>query len=291
VDPQARVETCALEAEERERAAKLAAVMLRWAEGEPALDLEAALRLPVGRVQAAAETVGWVLEVCAQIGRELGWPGEAVQAARTWAERVARGLPEGLLTLARELRGTLGRERLLELGSRGLTTRQGWEALPEEQRYRLAPETEREVVSGAGSPARAPGQVPRRLPHPWRASTTPVESAAETDWVLAWDEKRPDRVRFHGRTVYLTPTEYRLLETLACEPGRCFSYEELYERLWGDDLVEPGQVHWHRHQLARKLRRALPAGEELPLRTLARRGYLLDLPEELVEHPAAPARV
>jgi DNA-binding winged helix-turn-helix (wHTH) protein len=277
-----------LDAAQKEKAAKLTAMMLRWAEGEAALDLETILRLPIGRVQVAAETMGWLLEVCAQIGRELGWPPGAVQAARLWAERIAWGLPERLLSLGRELAGIMGRERMLELGSLGLTTRDGWDSLPEERRRRLVPEAPAATDSSA-TPSGASTQVPRRLPHPWRPADQGHTHPAESDFLLRWDERRPDRVEFHGRIVYLTPTEYRLLQTLAAEPGRCFSYEELYDVLWGDDLVEPGQIHWHRHQLVQKLKRALPDGGESPLRTLPRRGYLLDLPAARVQPPPAYA--
>jgi len=88
----------------------------------------------------------------------------------------------------------------------------------------------------------------------------------------------------------LRPTEYTLLAALAAEPGRCLSYERLYNIIWGpEEMVEPGQVHWHRSRLASKLRAALPAGEKLPLRTIPRRGYVLELKPEEVECPPAEA--
>ena len=39
----------------------------------------------------------------------------------------------------------------------------------------------------------------------------------------------------HGQAVALTPTEFRLLETLAREPGRAFSRSELLDRAFGFD--------------------------------------------------------
>jgi hypothetical protein len=47
--------------------------------------------------------------------------------------------------------------------------------------------------------------------------------------------------------------------------------------------VEAGQLNWHRHHLAKKLSAALPPGQPLPLRTIPRRGYCLELQPEEVE--------
>jgi DNA-binding response OmpR family regulator len=42
-------------------------------------------------------------------------------------------------------------------------------------------------------------------------------------------------VRLHGKSVALTPTEFKLLETLMREPGRVFRREELVRHVFGDD--------------------------------------------------------
>ncbi len=44
-------------------------------------------------------------------------------------------------------------------------------------------------------------------------------------------------VLLRGQSVSLTPTEFRLLETLAREPGRAFSRAELLDRVFGYDYV------------------------------------------------------
>ncbi len=51
------------------------------------------------------------------------------------------------------------------------------------------------------------------------------------------------RVLKAGELLPLTPTEYRLLATLAEQPGRTVSHAQLLERVWGPDYVdEPGYV-------------------------------------------------
>jgi DNA-binding response OmpR family regulator len=42
-------------------------------------------------------------------------------------------------------------------------------------------------------------------------------------------------VRVDGNPVYLTPKEFRVLETLAKEPGRAFSRRQMVERVFGPD--------------------------------------------------------
>ena len=59
----------------------------------------------------------------------------------------------------------------------------------------------------------------------------------------------------HGETVLqLTPTEFRLLATLASEPDRVFSREELAHRVWGyDSIGESRVVDVHIRRLRQKL--------------------------------------
>ena len=46
------------------------------------------------------------------------------------------------------------------------------------------------------------------------------------------DEKKS--IRFRGRPLELSRTEYRLLKVLVERPGRVFSRDELMERAWDD---------------------------------------------------------
>jgi DNA-binding response OmpR family regulator len=48
-------------------------------------------------------------------------------------------------------------------------------------------------------------------------------------------DRRCHEVRVRGEAVHLTPTEFRLLEVLAGEPGRAFTRLELLGRVFGYD--------------------------------------------------------
>jgi DNA-binding response OmpR family regulator len=50
-------------------------------------------------------------------------------------------------------------------------------------------------------------------------------------------DRRRHEVRVRERLVHLTPTEFRLLEVLAGEPGRAFDRLELLDRVFGHDFA------------------------------------------------------
>jgi DNA-binding response OmpR family regulator len=72
-----------------------------------------------------------------------------------------------------------------------------------------------------------------------------------------------------GKEVLLSPREFDLLHTLALEPGRVFSVDELLGRVWGAEFVgQPQVVYVH----IRWLREKLEAEPNRPRRILTVRG-------------------
>lgn len=67
-------------------------------------------------------------------------------------------------------------------------------------------------------------------------------------------DKSTKSVTVSGEIVNLTKTEYQLLLTMAQEPGRIFTREELMDRVWGDGcFVEARTVDVHITRLRKKL--------------------------------------
>ena len=60
-------------------------------------------------------------------------------------------------------------------------------------------------------------------------------------------------VRVDGEPVKLTPLEYKILLLLACNPGRVFPDEEIYERVWGERAVNTDTVMVHLRNLREKI--------------------------------------
>ena len=81
------------------------------------------------------------------------------------------------------------------------------------------------------------------------------------------------QVRIHGRAVSLTPTEFRLLEALARQPGRVFTRDELVARAFGPDYAGYDRtIDVHITNLRRKIE---PGREPHYLLTVHGIGYKL----------------
>jgi two-component system phosphate regulon response regulator PhoB len=66
-------------------------------------------------------------------------------------------------------------------------------------------------------------------------------------------DKRGHQVTLDGEAVSLTPTEFRLLETLMRQPGRAFTRHDLMEAAVGDAIVLERTIDVHIKALRRKL--------------------------------------
>ncbi len=78
------------------------------------------------------------------------------------------------------------------------------------------------------------------------------------------------RVAIAGLAVDLTPTEYRLLETLARHPGRTVATEQLLEAVWGPGYT--GEVEQVKHFIW-TLRKKIEADPGDPKHILTERGF------------------
>ncbi len=184
------------------------------------------------------------------------------------------GVAEEYLNLQRAADRRLDRDQLQRLVSAGIT-----EAA---QLRKLTPEQQAELL---GTPELA---QPAPLTDKGKKNEPPISQPLTTpdQPVVQISEARPDRVIFRGQEVALRPAEYKLLSALARRPQQCVRYQEIYDQIWGpDEIVEPAQVYWHRSQLVKKLRQVGNEEEQkaVPIRTLPRRGYMLDVAPERVK--------
>ncbi|MCC6179976.1 MAG: response regulator transcription factor [Chloroflexi bacterium] len=102
-------------------------------------------------------------------------------------------------------------------------------------------------AGGVSAPAPQPSPSP-----PQRTPQSPEPTRYQVG-ALTIDLRRRV-VAINGTPVHLTPTENRLLSTLASEPERVFSRDELAEVLWGyDSLGESRAVDVHIRRLRAKL--------------------------------------
>ena len=61
------------------------------------------------------------------------------------------------------------------------------------------------------------------------------------------------RVEVLGESISLTPIEYQILELLMKHPGRVFSIEEIYEKVWKEPALDPKTVTVHIRRIREKI--------------------------------------
>jgi DNA-binding response OmpR family regulator len=90
-----------------------------------------------------------------------------------------------------------------------------------------------------------------------RAEAPPAPSPAQAGPLVAGDltiDAAAHVVTVGGCPIELTRLEFDVLHTLALEPGRVFSVDELLSRVWGAEYIgEPQVVYVHVHWLRQKL--------------------------------------
>ena len=60
-------------------------------------------------------------------------------------------------------------------------------------------------------------------------------------------------VTMDGKPVKLTPIEYKILLLLAKNPGRVFSSEEIYERVWQEKAINTDTIMVHVRNIREKI--------------------------------------
>ncbi len=280
-----RVAARSASAQRRERAVRVVLAVKHWRGPEATAEVERAARIPAGRLATLAESVGWAVQVIARIGRELSWPREQWRGLMRLGEGVAAGVPDEGLALHEMHVPGLGRGHILALLHEGIASRAGVAHADVRTLERLLGATlaARALAIACGVPIDPREDrhcEPRCVAPPVpRAIAAPRADAASG---LVIDADRPDRVLLDGMPIELRPAEYRLLRVLAEAPRACVDYDAIYAGMWGGEtFVEPAQIYSHRSRLAGKLGDAVPGGGEL-LRTIPKRGIMLDLPPERV---------
>lgn len=61
------------------------------------------------------------------------------------------------------------------------------------------------------------------------------------------------QVYVNERTINLRPKEYQILELLMANPGRVFSAEEIYERVWQEEAINTETIMVHVRKLREKI--------------------------------------
>src|SRR5215510_9117241 len=115
----------------------------------------------------------------------------------------------------------------------------------------------------------------------WRLQFVSTEAAEDMNRAVIHDVLRFDRfsldltrgcLRVDEQDVELRPKAFEVLRYLAKNAGRLVAKKELYEAVWPDVIVSDDSIT----QCIRQLRNKLGDSDHSLIRTVSRRGYLLD---------------
>lgn len=278
----------------REKAAWITLALYRWMGPETTLAVEKGLRVPAARLAYLGETIGWLLETFADLAAEAGRRKEDVERLRVHAECVARGLQPAELPLARLHCFGLGRDYIRLLFREGLKMPADIIAAGQERLKSLLPcflaEQLWHAAHNASSAPTENTQMSVQQTNETKAgadspSHATAASLGTQEPALCLSHEHPQYALFYGRRVPLRPLEFRLLWALAEKPGKCVSYDDLYEKMWdGNVIAEPAQIYAHRSRLCKKLGQAAPEClSQQIVATVPKHGLVLNLPPEAVK--------
>ena len=115
-----------------------------------------------------------------------------------------------------------------------------------------------------------------------REPRRPVPSRAFRHLVLLLDYREPGHVLVDLKPVTLQLMGWRLLARLAESAGTVVSYQELYDELWGETVVELNQLSFQKKGVLAAIAEAAPHRRDLIV-TFPKVGFMLDLsPREVL---------
>lgn len=113
------------------------------------------------------------------------------------------------------------------------------------------------------------------------ARRTP-SSRAFRHLVLLLDYREPGHALVDLRPVTMQLMGWRLLARLAESAGTVVSYQELYDELWGETIVELNQLSFQKKAVLAAIAEAVPRRRDLIV-TFPKVGFMLDLsPREVL---------
>ena len=228
---------------------KKAVFLYDWIGEKEIRELEEGYKIYGGSIQKLGEGFSWLADALGGVGEILGWDGNKEKPVsgkgksvlsvltekdeikkdnlgkiKVLSERLAWGMEEKGLELARLHIPGLGRSYVRALLREGYNDRKCLEELSEEELAKVVPK-------------RLAGRIKERFSGE-DCKVEDGESELKVDnrelkTVLEIDQHRPDRIIFEGKEVKVTTIGFSLICLLAQHRGEVVSYEEILKKLWG----------------------------------------------------------
>lgn len=262
---------------EEVRAIKIALLLSGWINHVPVGELEERFHTLKGQILGAAEQIGWLLDAARAVADVLGADETFVKRIGALAQRVEYGLKASALPVARVTGGADPRAQVLALENAGLTKPAAIKNASLDLLNEFVSQDDAKALKNWAIRA-LHDEDEQRLLH------------THTDSVLVVNDARPGWIQIDGFRVRLEEKQYRLISLLATSPGICVAYDAIYEALWGDTVVEPGQISYQKSKLLKRIESVAPERSGL-VHTVPKRGLMLNLTADEVEIRSSDALV
>jgi hypothetical protein len=267
---------------EQERALKKALILYQWISAASTREIEQAHQVFSGAIKKMGEEFSWLIEAISTLAKAEGWPETVIKKMNVLGERLSFGIDLKGLELAKlRIRG-LGRGFISRLVQNGYDTPKALSDLSSQDLEKIVSEDLARRIAQRSRPS-APDighrDIKKNSPSIQQRIQESVNGA-----ILVVDQRHPGTIEFQGKGVKLTSKQFWLLAALAESPGKCVSYDALYNKVWGDEIsVEMQQLSYHKSQLLKKITRVAPKSSVKTLITpVSGEGMVLNLrPDEI----------
>ena len=267
---------------EQERALKKALILYQWISSTPTREIEQAHQVFSGAIKKMGEEFSWLIEAISTLAKAEGWPEQVIKKMGVLGERLSFGIDFRGLELAKlRVRG-LGRGYISRLLQNGYDTPKALSELSIEELEKMVPQDLAQRIAQRSGPS-APDIVHRDIKNDSPSIQQRIQESVNRA-ILVVDQRHPGTIEFQGKGVKLTSKQFWLLTALAESPGKCVSYDALYNKVWGKEVaVELQQLSYHKSQLLKKINRVAPKSNVKTLITpVSGEGMVLNLrPDEI----------
>ncbi|MEA2087717.1 MAG: DEAD/DEAH box helicase [Candidatus Caldatribacteriota bacterium] len=217
---------------------KKALLLYDWIGDKEIKEIEEAYKIYGGAIRKLGEGFSWLADTLGGVAESLGWSKkenkkEGLAGIKVVSERLAWGVEEEGLVLARLHIPGLGRSYVKALLREGYDNRKCLEELGEEELAKVVPK-------------KLAGRIKKRFPLILSSSPTknykpkinnlpPETRTPKPAIVLEIDQHRPDRIIFEGEEIEVTARGFSLLYLLYQHKKEVVSYNNILDEVWKDD--------------------------------------------------------